>query len=137
MQQSHIKGWFVCFVFALTCAADAQSPATQPADDPMSDDPVVEQRLLQVPEGFDIQLYAHEPEIINPVTINFDSEGRLWALCLPSYPQVLPGQEPRDFITVIDPPDANGRPGKSHIFATGLSVPTGMIPGDGGAYVGQ
>src|SRR5207248_3032019 len=130
MQASHIKVWLVCFALTLACAARA-------ADDPMSDDPAVERRLLQVPDGFEIQLYASEPQIINPVTISFDPQGRLWALCLPSYPQVLPGQEPRGFITVIDPPDANGRAGKSHTFATGLSVPTGMIPGDGGAYVGQ
>ena len=103
----------------------------------MSDDPEVERQLLQLPEGFEIQLYASEPTVINPVTINFDPQGRLWVLCLPSYPQVLPGQVPRDFITVIDPPAASGHAGKSHIFVTGLSVPTGMIPGDGGAYVGQ
>src|SRR3954471_22080627 len=122
--------WVVCVAVLLGCAA-ADAAA---ADDPMSDDPAVERRLLQVPEGFDIQLYASEPTVINPVTMNFDSRGRLWVLCLPGYPQVLPGQEPRDYIVVIDAPDAEGRPGKSHVFASGLMVPTGMIPGDGGAY---
>ena len=141
MQASQVNGWLgrrllVSLALVLACAAHAHS-ATAQSLDPMSDDPEVERQLLQLPEGFEIQLYASEPTVINPVTISFDPQGRLWVLCLPSYPQVLPGQEPRDFITVIDPPDASGHAGKSHIFVTGLSVPTGMIPGDGGAYVGQ
>ncbi len=141
MQASQVNGWLgrrlvVSLALVLACAAQARA-AKPKSLDPMSDDPEVERQLLQLPEGFEIQLYASEPTVINPVTISFDPQGRLWALCLPSYPQVLPGQEPRDFITVIDPPDASGHPGKSHTFATGLSVPTGMVPGDGGAYVGQ
>jgi putative heme-binding domain-containing protein len=133
-----LLGWSLIVSPLLICTAITRSgPATAPVDDPMSDDPAVERRLLKLAEGFDIQLYASEPDIINPVTMNFDPQGRLWVLCLPSYPQVLPGQEPRDFITVLDPPDETGHAAKTHTFATGLSVPTGMIPGDGGAYVGQ
>ncbi|HTL28401.1 MAG TPA: PVC-type heme-binding CxxCH protein [Tepidisphaeraceae bacterium] len=130
---------FCAFVFVIASVV-ALVACTQNAnadDDAMSNDPAVERRLLELPEGFDLQLYASEPTVINPVTMNFDPQGRLWVLSLPGYPHLLPGQEPRDFITVLDPPDENGRARSSHVFATGLSVPTGMIPGDGGAYVGE
>jgi putative heme-binding domain-containing protein len=127
----------LCLLGVVACATFTRAQTTAAADDPMSDDPAVERRLLQLPDGFDIQLYASEPAIINPVTINFDAQGRLWALCLPGYPHVLPGQESRDFITVLDRATETGQAAGSHTFATGLSVPTGMIPGDGGVYVGQ
>ncbi len=125
----------VCLLWVWASSVSAHAGVV--ADDPMSDDPEVERRLLQLPEGFDIQLYACEPAIVNPVTINFDAQGRLWALCLPGYPHVLPGQESRDFITVLERATETGQAARSHTFATGLSVPTGMIPGDGGVYVGQ
>ena len=94
------------FALCSLCIAAGFVRGAQAADDPTSDDPKVERRLLQLPKGFEIQLYASEPEVINPVTMNFDTRGRLWVLCLPGYPHVLPDQQPRDFITVLDPPDA-------------------------------
>jgi putative heme-binding domain-containing protein len=128
--------FLACLALAAACGGAGVRPAFA-ADDPMSDDPEVERRLLQLPEGFDVQLYASEPAVINPVSMNFDAHGRLWVLCIPSYPHVLPGQESRDYITVLEGVGADGRAQKSHVFADGLTIPTGMIPGDGGVYVGQ
>ena len=107
------------------------------ADDPMSDDPAVEKRLLQLPDGCDIQLYASEPDVIHPITISFDTSGRCWALCLPRYPQMLAGQAPKDFITILGKPDANGHASSSQVFVSGLTIPTGMTLGNGGVYVGE
>ena len=52
---------------------------------------------MQLPEGFEAQLVAGEPTIINPLQINFDARGRLYVLCAPRYPQILPGQAPSDY----------------------------------------
>lgn len=111
--------------------------AAPPSDDAHSDDPAVERRLLQLPEGFDIQLYASEPEVVNPITIDFDAQGRCWALCLPRYPQMLAGQAPSDYIEILGKPDANGHATSHETFFKGLTVPTGMTLGNGGVYVGQ
>src|SRR5438309_3562 len=92
----------------------------------LSDDPEVQRRLMQVPEGFEIQLVASEPTIINPLSMNFDTCGRLWVLCAPRYPQVLPGQEPKDYVVVLGDFDAKGRARKSSVFVEGLTVPTGI-----------
>jgi hypothetical protein len=105
------------FAFVLTALAlgfHVRSAAA--ADDPMSDDPAVEKRLLQLPDGFDIQLYASEPDVINPITISFDASGCCWALCLPRYPQMLAGQAPTDYITILGKPDANGHATSSEVF---------------------
>src|SRR5436305_9819779 len=73
----------LCLAFPHRAAAQA----TQPADDPNSDDAEVERRMLQLPPGFDIQLYASEPVLKRPVSMTFDAQGRLWVLCIPRYPQ--------------------------------------------------
>jgi putative heme-binding domain-containing protein len=122
----------VCLLCSPSRAASAQDP---PAE--MSDDPEVFRTLTQLPKGFAIQLVAAEPTIVNPVQINFDTRGRLWVLCAPRYPQILPGQTPGDYVVVLEDFDARGRAKKSTVFVEGLTVPTGMMPGDGGVYVGQ
>jgi putative heme-binding domain-containing protein len=118
-------------------AADRPLSAGGKAAEELSDDPEVERRLMQLPPGFEIELVASEPAVINPISMNFDPEGRLWVACAPRYPQLLPGQEPADYILVLDDFDAKGKARSAHRFAEGLMIPTGLAPGDGGVYVGQ
>src|SRR2546430_9298527 len=105
--------------------------------DDLSDDPEAERRLTQLADGFEMQLVASEPTIVNPLSMNFDTRGRLWVLCAPRYPQLLPGQEPKDYVVVLEDFAADGRARKSSAFVDGLTVPTGIMPGDGGVYIGQ
>jgi putative heme-binding domain-containing protein len=58
-------------------------------------------------------------------------------LCAPRYPQILPGQTPSDYVVRLDDFDKTGKARKAQIIVDGLMVPTGMMPGDGGVYVGQ
>jgi putative heme-binding domain-containing protein len=103
----------------------------------LSDDPEVARQLMQLPEGFEAQLVASEPAVVNPIQINFDSRGRLYVLCVPRYPQILPGQAPNDYVVMLEDFDKTGKARKSRVVVDGLMVPTGMMPGDGGVYVGQ
>lgn len=103
----------------------------------MDDDPAALIAATTLPENYELQLVAMEPDIINPIQINFDTQGRLWAMCAPTYPQILPGQEPRDYVAVLEDFGPDGRARKVRKVVTGLTVPTGMMPGDGGVYVGQ
>src|SRR3954464_11251272 len=110
--------------------------AAQKLDD-LSDDPEVARKLMQLPDGFEVQLVASEPTVVNPIQINFDSRGRLHVLCVPRYPQILPSQVPSDYVVRLEDFDKTGKARKSQIVVDGLMVPTGMMPGDGGVYVGQ
>jgi len=104
----------------------------------LSDDPETERKLLELSPGLDIQLYASEPLLQRPVTMNFDAAGRLWVLCIPQYPQLLPGQDPADYVAVLEDRAGKGQVDASHIFVKGLRVATGIIPDNrGGAYVGE
>jgi len=83
-------------------------------------------------------LFASEADgIVNPVQMRWDERGRLWVLCLPTYPQVLPGAKPNDFVLVCEDTDQDGRADKFHRFAEGLHMPMGLELGDGGLYVGH
>ena len=35
-------------------------------------------KTMQVPPGFEVQLFASEPDITKPIAMNWDERGRLW-----------------------------------------------------------
>ena len=108
-------------------------PALTPALSP--DDAL---RRFTLPEGFEIRLFASEPEVVNPVAMSWDDRGRLWVVELYEYPLgAKPGAKPRDRIKILEDTDGDGRADKVHIWADGLNLATGIVLGQGGAYVGQ
>ncbi|MGB0580886.1 MAG: PVC-type heme-binding CxxCH protein, partial [Limisphaerales bacterium] len=89
-------------------------------------------------DGLQANLFASEKDgIVNPVQMRWDEKGRLWVICLPTYPQLLPGAKPNDYILVCEDTDKDGRADKFHRFAEGLHMPMGLELGDGGLYVGH
>ena len=100
-----------------------------------SDDPNAVLGALNVAPGFEVNLFASEPMIENPIQMAWDTAGRLWVICSPTYPQLDPAQERSDYIAVLEDTDNDGRADRRTIFAEGLLVPTGIEFGDGGVYV--
>lgn len=100
-------------------------------------DPAKELATFQVGEGFEVNLFAAEPLVTKPIQMNFDPAGRLWVVSSQLYPQIAPGQVPSDRVLVLEDTDHDGRADRSTEFAGGLLIPTGVEPGDGGAYVGN
>ncbi len=92
---------------------------------------------FDVAEGLEVNLYAESPLLAKPIQMNFDPEGRLWIASSSVYPQIQPGQVADDKIIVLEDTDHDGYAEKSTVFADGLFIPTAVVPGDGGAYVGQ
>lgn len=96
------------------------------------------QKKFTVPEGFEVRLFAAEPDVINPVAMTWDERGRLWVLELYEYPLGAPaGQKGRDRIRILEDTDNDGRADKVTLFADGLNLATGLALGNGGVYVGQ
>jgi putative heme-binding domain-containing protein len=98
-------------------------------------DPELERRSFQVAGGFEVNLFAADPLLAKPIQMNFDAAGRLWVACSEVYPQIKPGQTANDRIVVLQDTKGVGRADKVTVFADQLLIPTGVIPGDGGAYV--
>ncbi len=98
-------------------------------------DPELERQTFQLAEGLEVNLYAADPLLAKPIQINFDAQGRLWIASSEVYPQIKPGQEATDKILVLEDINADGVADKTTVFADGLLIPTGVVPGDGGVYV--
>jgi putative membrane-bound dehydrogenase-like protein len=110
--------------------------AYAPADNPPLA-PEETQKKFKVPKGFEVRLFASEPEVVNPVAMTWDERGRLWVLELYEYPKGAPkGQKGRDRIKILEDTDADGKADKVTVFADGYSLATGLALGNGGVYLG-
>jgi len=100
--------------------------------------PAEAQKNFIVPDGFQMRLFASEPDVINPVAMTWDDRGRLWVVELFEYPLGAPkGAKPRDTVKILEDTDNDGRADKVTVFADGLNLATGILCGNGGAYIGQ
>ena len=99
--------------------------------------PLESQKKINVPPGFEVRLFASEPEVVNPVAMTWDERGRLWVLELYEYPKgAAKGTRGRDRIKILEDTDADGRADKVTVFADGFSLATGLALGNGGVYLG-
>lgn len=101
--------------------------------------PAESQQLIQVPPGFELQLFAAEPDIINPICMNWDEKGRLWLVETRDYPnEINPAlHQGNDRIKILEDTDGDGKADKFTVFAEGLSVPTSLVFSNGGVIVAQ
>lgn len=98
-------------------------------------DVAAELKAFTVADGFEVNLFASDPMIFNPINLNWDSRGRAWVATSSTYPHIKPGRIPNDRIVVLEDTDGDGRADKSTVFAEGLTVPHSVMPVKGGAYV--
>ncbi len=84
---------------------------------------------LRVHEDFTIELAAAEPLVVNPISMDWDPQGRLWVACTPGYPDKarFSGVPPHDRIVVLTDRDADGRMDEAKTFADGLDLVTSFV----------
>ena len=119
----------------LLLAAVPAALAQRNAPNNVDPDPELERKSFQVADGFEVNLFAADPLLAKPIAMNFDPAGRLWVACSEAYPQIKPGEKQNDKIIVLEDTKGVGVADKTTVFADGLLIPTGVMPGDGGAYV--
>ena len=78
---------FVC----LLCSA-VTTLAQRNIKDIPDPDPELERKTFVLPEGFEVNLYAGDPQMAKPIQMNFDAEGRLWVAASETYPHIKPGE---------------------------------------------
>ncbi len=84
---------------------------------------------LKLAAGCKAELVASEetfPELVNPVQMNFDPQGRLWVAVWPNYPETTPTTKVFDKLLAIDLDPKTGKAAKITTFADGLNCPTGF-----------
>lgn len=102
-------------------------------------DPKESQKHFIVPEGFELTLFATEPELEGkPIAMNWDERGRLWVALTIDYPNELqPQGQGRDKIVICEDTNGDNVADKFTTFADKLSIPTSLIFANGGVIVHQ
>ncbi len=96
-------------------------------------------KLIQVPVGFQLKLFAAEPDIINPIAMEWDERGRLWVIETVDYPNTVREDKSigDDQIKICEDTDGDGKADKFTVFADKLNIPTSMVFSNGGIIVSQ
>lgn len=88
---------------------------------------------FKLPEGFEITLYASEPQIGKPINFAFDAKGRMWVTQSFEYPFPATPGKGKDKLTILEDTDHDGKADKFTIFSDTLNIPIGILPVNDGA----
>jgi putative membrane-bound dehydrogenase-like protein len=92
---------------------------------------------MAVAEGFEVSLFAEEqrfPQLVNPVQMQFDTQGRLWVAVWPTYPKWEPLKEMSDALIILHDDDSDGVADRVTEFAQ-VQNPLGFEFWGGGVIV--
>ena len=92
---------------------------------------------FDVRDGFEVNVFADEsqfPEIINPVQMQVDTKGRLWAAVWPTYPMWEPMKEMNDALVILPDDNRDGKADRVIEFAK-VHNPLGFEFWNGGVLV--
>jgi putative membrane-bound dehydrogenase-like protein len=100
-------------------------------------------QVATVPAGYELKVFAAEPDIINPIAFCMDDRARVWVVEGMTYPQrakTEPGAPEwlggKDRILVFEDTDGDGKADKRTVFMEGLNLVSGIEVGFGGVFVG-
>lgn len=103
------------FVFVLSASSIA---AAQPKGGPLKPDDAL--KALKVADGFQVELFAAEPMLINPTSIDVDHKGRVWVAEAVNYRRKLFGRpiirKEGDRIVVLVDEKGEGKASKAVTF---------------------
>ena len=92
---------------------------------------------MAVAKGFEVNLFADEkrfPQLINPVQMQVDAKGRIWAAVWPSYPMWEPLKPMNDALVILHDDNNDGRADRVTEFAK-VQNPLGFEFWNGGVIV--
>ena len=81
-------------------------------------------KTFRLADDFQIELFASEPLIADPVAMEVDEYGRTYVVEMPGYPLDVGGS---GRVVLLHDSDGNGTPDKSTVFADRLTLPTGIM----------
>jgi mono/diheme cytochrome c family protein/glucose/arabinose dehydrogenase len=100
--------------------------------------PAEERATFHLPKGYEVQLFASEPMVQDPVLATWDGDGRMWVCEFTSYMKDIVATdeaEPSGRIVVLHDDDGDGAADRSTVFAKDLVLPRAVLPMRGGALV--
>ncbi|MHC5541761.1 PVC-type heme-binding CxxCH protein, partial [Singulisphaera rosea] len=148
-------------VLTITLSAFSIAPARGQTPPPRKGEPLSPAesfKRFQVPDDLKYEEILAEPEIAQPVFLNFDERGRMWVVEYRQYPEPagltmlsrdnvwrivydkIPAAPPnhdrgRDRITIHEDTNGDGSFDKHSTFLDGLNIATACVKGRGGVWV--
>ncbi|MBT5902737.1 MAG: c-type cytochrome [Opitutaceae bacterium] len=105
-------------------------------DIPLPKSPEEALKTFQLPDGFQIEIAAAEPEIVDPASFAWGADGRLWVVEMRDYPSGLAGKgRPGGVVKVLQDHDADGRYETATVFLENIPCPTGVFPWRNGVLI--
>lgn len=103
---------------------------SEPVPDPPPLSPEESMKLAHLREGYELQLVAAEPQVMDPVAIDWGPDGKLWVAEMADYPSGMDGRgRPGGRIRLLQDkvPDEDGRYDSSSVFLSDIPFPTGVM----------
>ncbi|MEP6594659.1 MAG: hypothetical protein ABJA71_01885 [Ginsengibacter sp.] len=105
---------------------------------PRYSEPLTPEKALssfELNKDFNIEIFAAEPYVQDPVDMAVDEKGNVYVVEMPDYPyKPEPGKESGQIRLLVDS-NKDGRVDKSIVFADKLSEATSILPWKGGLIV--
>jgi len=114
------------FVLPVSCSDKRYTDALSPEDALTS---------FTLNEEFDIELFAAEPLVKDPVEMVFDEQGNVFVVQMPDYPFRPESGVGSGTIVMLSDTSGDGRMDKSIVFADSLLEATSILPWEGGLLV--
>jgi putative membrane-bound dehydrogenase-like protein len=121
---------FRLLVFAVvlvSCGKRSSGPGARSAQ--------AELQTFRVNDDLNVELFASEPDVMSPVEMVFDENGRIYVAEMLDYPaDPPPGKPARSRIRLLET-DADGKITRSSVFADHVLEVSGIMPYKGGLIV--
>ena len=95
-------------------------------------------KKMAIPDGFDVSIFASEPDIGEPIAFCFDDRGRIWVV--ENYNYRTRKDHTDDQVTriqILEDTDSDGVFDKKKTFTDKLTFTSGIALGFGGVFVGS
>ena len=111
-----------------------QKPNTAPLN------PSDSMKLINLPEGFSLELVASEPQISEPVALTWDGNGKMYVVEMRGYMQSIDGsgaKDPVGRVSLFEDTNGDGHFDKHSVFLDGLVEPRAVLYIGNGLLVGE
>lgn len=130
---------FLVWAIALACSptAFAQFKQHRTSDAPFLS-PTEAVAKMEVPDGFQIDIFAAEPDIGEPIAFTFDDRGRIWVVENYNYVDRRSHKDEKTLtrIQIFEDTDSDGVFDEKKLFTDQLTFSSGIAIGFGGVFVG-
>ena len=89
-----------------------------------------------IPDGYELKVFAAEPDLINPISFCQDDRGRIWVVEGMTYPIRAKEGEGKDRVLIFEDTDGDGKADKRTVFIEKLNLVSGIEVGHGGVWIG-